>query len=147
MKLPDPNAVLPHGFPMLLVDKSLDHTPGREIVTEKRVGPEEPCFDGLEEGCDPLYPSTLVLESLVQSGALLWLDHLERSGKLESATLLLGGVRGCRISGTVRAGDTIVHTVTIDRLFDDNVIFSGRSAVDGIEVMSIESVVAALRAN
>ena len=62
-------AVLPHRYPFLLVDR-VDSLTGDKIVARKMVTANEPCFTGHFPG-RPIMPGVLILEALAQAGALL----------------------------------------------------------------------------
>lgn len=62
-------AVLPHRYPFLLVDR-VDSRTDDEIVACKLVSANEPFFQGHFPG-RPIMPGVLILEALAQAGALL----------------------------------------------------------------------------
>jgi beta-hydroxyacyl-ACP dehydratase FabZ len=62
-------AVLPHRYPFLLVDR-VDSLTREKIVACKLVTGNEPFFPGHFPG-RPIFPGVLILEALAQAGALL----------------------------------------------------------------------------
>ena len=62
-------AVLPHRYPFLLVDR-VDSLSDEKIVARKMVTANEPFFTGHFPG-NPIMPGVLILEALAQTGALL----------------------------------------------------------------------------
>jgi beta-hydroxyacyl-ACP dehydratase FabZ len=62
-------AVLPHRYPFLLVDR-VDARGGDKIVARKLVTANEPFFAGHFPG-NPIMPGVLIIEALAQAGALL----------------------------------------------------------------------------
>lgn len=62
-------AVLPHRYPFLLVDRVDDLGPAK-IVARKLVSANEPFFAGHFPG-RPIMPGVLIIEALAQAGALL----------------------------------------------------------------------------
>ena len=62
-------AVLPHRYPFLLVDR-VDEVGPERIVARKLVTVNEPCFQGHFPG-NPIMPGVLIIEALAQTGALL----------------------------------------------------------------------------
>jgi 3-hydroxyacyl-[acyl-carrier-protein] dehydratase len=62
-------AVLPHRYPFLLVDR-VDSLSGEKIVARKMVSANEPFFQGHFPG-NPIMPGVLIVEALAQAGALL----------------------------------------------------------------------------
>ena len=62
-------AVLPHRYPFLLVDR-VDDLGCNRIVARKLVSANEPFFQGHFPGL-PIMPGVLIIEALAQAGALL----------------------------------------------------------------------------
>ena len=62
-------AVLPHRYPFLLVDR-VDSVTADRIVARKMVTANEPFFAGHFPG-HPIMPGVLIVEALAQAGALL----------------------------------------------------------------------------
>lgn len=62
-------ALLPHRYPFLLVDRVIEIGPDR-IVALKNVSLNEPFFQGHFPG-HPVMPGVLVVEALAQAGAVL----------------------------------------------------------------------------
>ena len=73
--------VLPHRYPILLVDRILELTPRKRVVGIKNVTINEPFFQGHWPG-QPIMPGVLILEAMAQLAGLLLLRRLENTGKL-----------------------------------------------------------------
>lgn len=120
-------ALLPHRPPMLLVDEVLEVEPGRRIVVQRLVRPDEPWFAGHFPG-DPVLPGVLVAETLAQAAALLHLAaHPDRAGE----TVYLAGLDGIRFRRIVRPGDTLRAEVTATGGKLRVVTFDAVATVDG----------------
>jgi 3-hydroxyacyl-[acyl-carrier-protein] dehydratase len=104
-------AVLPHRYPLLLVDRVLALEPGRRAVALKNVSANEPHFQGHFPG-QPLMPGVLILEAMAQVGALLMLCTPEHRSKLA----LFAGVDACRFRRKVVPGDQLHIEVNLLRL-------------------------------
>ena len=61
---------LPHRYPFLLVDRVLEHEPGRRIVAVKNVTCNEPFFQGHWPG-RPIMPGVLIVEAMAQAAGLM----------------------------------------------------------------------------
>ena len=61
--------ILPHRYPLLMVDKVMECT-HNEITAIKNVTANEPHFQGHFPG-NPIMPGVMMLECLLQAGALL----------------------------------------------------------------------------
>lgn len=78
-------SMLPHRPPFLFVDRVTELEPGKRIVAERLLRPDEPQFAGHFPG-RPILPGVLVTEALAQASGLL----LGLSEKLASPTPLAG---------------------------------------------------------
>ncbi len=75
-ELEDLLTILPHRPPFLFVDRVTELEPGKRIVAERRLRPEEPQFAGHFPG-RAIMPGVLVTEALAQtSGLLLGLSEM-----------------------------------------------------------------------
>ena len=63
-------AILPHRYPFLLVDRIEDLEVGKRVVGLKSVTINEPFFQGHFPG-RPIMPGVLIIEAMAQVGAIL----------------------------------------------------------------------------
>lgn len=68
--------VLPHRYPMLLVDRIVEMEPGVRIVGIKNVTINEPFFQGHFPG-HPIMPGVLIVEAMAQTGGMLMMNTVE----------------------------------------------------------------------
>jgi UDP-3-O-[3-hydroxymyristoyl] N-acetylglucosamine deacetylase/3-hydroxyacyl-[acyl-carrier-protein] dehydratase len=64
--------ILPHRYPMLMVDRIVSIEPGKRIVGIKNVTANEPFFMGHFPGF-PVMPGVLIIEAMAQVGGMLLL--------------------------------------------------------------------------
>ena len=96
--------LLPHRYPMLLVDRILEIEDGKRIVGLKNVSANEQFFQGHFPRA-PVMPGVLIIEALAQCGAVLFLRDLpDREKKL----FLFGGVDKARFRRPVVPGDQLI---------------------------------------
>ncbi|MDE2303771.1 MAG: 3-hydroxyacyl-ACP dehydratase FabZ [Sphingomonadales bacterium] len=72
-------AVLPHRYPLLLVDRVENLVVGEEIHAIKAVSFNEGFFQGHFPG-RPIMPGVLIIEALAQAAAILAIETLELTG-------------------------------------------------------------------
>ena len=65
--------ILPHRYPMILIDRITEITEGVGLTAIKNVTINEPYFAGHFPG-QPVMPAVLILESMAQAGAFLVLN-------------------------------------------------------------------------
>lgn len=95
-------ALIPHRYPFLLVDRILELEPGKRAVGVKLVS----LSDGVFQGHFPAYPvmpGVLIVEALAQTGAVLVMQDAANAGKLP----FFARIDNCRFRQQVRPGDTL----------------------------------------
>ena len=120
-------SVLPHRYPILLVDRVLEIEPGRRVVALKNVTMNEPFFQGHFPGA-PVMPGVLIIEALAQAGAVLLLSDIpDRASKLVYFT----GIDEARFRRPVVPGDQVRLTMEVLKLRARTCKMRGRAEVDG----------------
>ena len=96
-------AILPHRYPFLLIDRVIDMTPKQRIVAIKNVTLNEPFFQGHFPGF-PIMPGVLMVEAIAQAGGALLLTEIEdRAHKL----VVFTGIERARFRRQVVPGDQL----------------------------------------
>ncbi len=96
--------ILPHRYPMLLVDRVLEIEPGQRIVGLKNVSANEPFFAGHFPG-RPVMPGVLIIEALAQCGGLLLMSGLPDP---EDKVIYFLSVDGVKFRRPVIPGDQLI---------------------------------------
>jgi 3-hydroxyacyl-[acyl-carrier-protein] dehydratase len=96
-------ALLPHRFPMLLVDRILELEPGVRVTGLKNVTINEPFFTGHFPGL-AVMPGVLIAEAMAQAAGLMLLVQPQWRGKL----FLMAGIDKARFRRPVVPGDTLI---------------------------------------
>jgi 3-hydroxyacyl-[acyl-carrier-protein] dehydratase len=106
MKLPlestDIQAILPHRYPFLLIDRIVEMTPKQRIVALKNVTANEQFFQGHFPGY-PLMPGVLMIEAMAQTGAVLLLSDIGPGNKLA----VFAGIEKAKFRRQVVPGDQL----------------------------------------
>ena len=94
--------ILPHRYPMLLVDRILEIS-DRRVVGVKNVTANEPFFQGHFPDY-PIMPGVLVVEAMAQCGGVL---ALRRVPDRENKVVLFASIDDCRFRVPVTPGDQL----------------------------------------
>ncbi len=103
--------IIPHRYPILLVDRIIELEPGKRAVGLKNVSANEWFFEGHFPG-NPIMPGVLIVEALAQTVAVAALSAAEFQGKLG----LFAGIDGVRFRRQVVPGDQLRLEVDMGRL-------------------------------
>ncbi len=101
--------IIPHRYPMLLIDRVIELEPLKKIVAIKNVTMNEQVFQGHFPGA-PVYPGVYIIEAMAQAGAvLLFREVPDRESKL----LFFTGIEEARFRRPVVPGDQMRLEVTV----------------------------------
>ncbi len=122
-------AMLPHRQPFLLVDKIIEHDPGKSLVAIKNVTYNEPFFLG-HFPTVPTMPGVLIIEALAQACGLL--TAIETGIKPDSGMIFyFAGIEDARFKRIVEPGDQLRFEVSLDKVKRNLRRFKARALVDG----------------
>jgi beta-hydroxyacyl-ACP dehydratase FabZ len=120
-------SILPHRYPMLLIDRVLDIVPKQRIVAIKNFTINEEFFQGHFPG-HPIVPGVLLVEAMAQAGGILLLqDDPDRERKL----LYFLAIDRARFRRPVVPGDQVRFEVEVLRLKTAHCRLAGKALVDG----------------
>lgn len=102
--------LLPHRYPMLMVDRIIEVDSGQRAVGIKNVTINEPVFTGHYPG-RPIFPGVLIIEAMAQVGGIALLPEGEGAAS-DDRVPLLTGVDKVRFRRPVVPGDTLRIEVT-----------------------------------
>jgi 3-hydroxyacyl-[acyl-carrier-protein] dehydratase len=104
-------AIIPHRFPFLLVDRIVELEEGSRAVGIKAVSANEPYFQGHFPGY-PVMPGVLIVEALAQVGAVALLKLPANRGRIA----FFAGIDGLRFRKQVFPGDTLRLEVQLTKM-------------------------------
>lgn len=133
-------SLLPHRYPLLLVDRVLKVEAGKTITALKNVTINEPFFAGHFPEM-PVMPGVLILEALAQTGGILAFETTQRPEKHRSL-LYFAGIDKARFKRIVYPGDQLILKVDLLQVKRDIWKFNGQATVDGKLVCSAEMLAA-----
>ena len=126
--------ILPHRYPMLLVDRVVEIDEGKRIVGIKNVTANEQFFQGHFPGA-PVMPGVLIVEAMAQCSAVLILRGIpDRDEKL----FLFGGVDKARFRRPVFPGDQLILECELLQKRSNTVRLRGQAKVEGNVVAEAE---------
>lgn len=130
----DIEAMLPHRYPFLLVDKVLEVSDS-EIVGVKNVTMNEPFFQGHFPG-NPVMPGVLQIEAMAQCGGIFALSQVEDPEFYSTYFMKIDNVR---FKQKVIPGDTVVFHLQLESPMRRGLVhMSGKAYVAGKLVSSAE---------
>ena len=128
-------ALLPHRYPFLLVDRVVEFEAHKRVLAYKNVTCNEPFFNGHFPG-QPVMPGVLVVEALAQAGGLL--TQLSHQSGTDGKLFYLVKIDGAKFSRMVVPGDRLELEVTLKRVIRNMAMYSGIARVDGEQAACAE---------
>ena len=119
-------AILPHRYPFLLVDRVTEFEVDKRIVGIKNVSRNERYLSHATNG-SPVLPPTILTEAIAQVGAILILAKPENRQRLP----LFRGIERVRFRRPVRPGDVVEIEASVVRLRKRMGVLKGVARVNG----------------
>lgn len=127
--------LIPHRYPMLLIDRVEDYEPGKWLHGIKNVTYNEPVFQGHFPG-NSIFPGVMILEALAQAtGVLGFKTHEDKAGK---ELYLFASIDNAKFKRPVTPGDTMHLHVEFIKERRGMWKFHGEAKVDGKVVCSAD---------
>lgn len=121
--------MIPHRYPILLVDRILEYELGKRAVGLKNVTMNEPHFQGHFPSF-PIMPGVLIIEAMAQTAAILVVETMgkEAEGKL----VYFMSIEEAKFRKPVVPGDALHIHVEAIRARGTIWKFKGEAKVDGV---------------
>mgnify|MGYP000826315077 FL=1 len=119
--------ILPHRYPMLLVDRILEVEPMKRAVGVKNITANEMQFLGHFPN-EPIMPGVLLIEGMAQVGGVAMLYPEENRGKIA----VFAKIDNVRFRKQVIPGDQVITTAEVTKIMRGNMgIIHCEGRVDG----------------
>lgn len=103
--------IIPHRYPMLLVDRIIELEPMKRAVGIKNITMNEMQFLGHFPG-DPIMPGVLMIEAMAQVGGVALLYPEENRGKIA----VFGKIDNVRFRKQIIPGDQVITEAIITKI-------------------------------
>lgn len=126
--------LLPHRFPILLVDRILDFEPRQWIRGLKNISMSDQVFQGHFPN-RPVFPGVLIVEAMAQTGGCLMMQEFEDRHR---KVIYFMGIDAVKFRKPVLPGDQLVMEVKVVSLRGRICKMRGEAFVDGAKVAEAE---------
>ena len=122
--------ILPHRYPLLLVDRVERMEIGKDIVAYKNISISEPAFQGHFPG-HPIYPGVMILEGMAQAGGILALQSAGFTPEeIEQKVIYFMSIDNAKFRNPVKPGDKLEYRIEIIKLRKNLIVLDGKAYVD-----------------
>ena len=125
--------IIPHRDPFLLIDEVLELEPGKRVVAQKTLKPDEFWFKG-HFPQEPVQPGVLTIEMLAQAGAVCILSLPEYKGRVA----YFAGIDKAKFKRKILPGETIRLELEVVKVRGPVGVGKTVATVDGKKAVSAE---------
>ena len=118
--------LLPHRYPMVLIDRIIEIEHGKTLTAIKNVTINEPYFAG-HFPSQPIMPAVLILESMSQSGSFLVLNSVPEPLK---KNMLFSSITNSKFRAPIVPGDQVKIDMELAKIRLGAVKLIGKAFVD-----------------
>jgi len=106
--------ILPHRYPLLLIDRVTEMEVGKSIVAYKNVTIGEQVFQGHFPG-HPIYPGVMIIEGMAQAGGVLAFKSMAPSVQEETKekVVYFMSIDKAKFRAPVTPGDKLVYCLSV----------------------------------
>ena len=126
-------AILPHRYPFLLIDRITELEEGKSAKGRKNVTINEPFFLGHFPG-HPIMPGVLIVEAMAQVAGVLAF----KSANVSNKVVYFMGIDKARFRRPVTPGDTLELSLTVIKSRGSIWVFKGEAHESGALVAEAE---------
>jgi len=104
--------ILPHRYPMLLVDRITNLEPKNMIIGYKNISISDQVFQGHFPN-HPIYPGVMILEGMAQTGGILAFKSLDDDIDVDSKVVYFMSIDKAKFRSPVKPGDRLEYRVSV----------------------------------
>ena len=130
-------AILPHRYPLLLVDKITDMELGKFVRGYKNISISDQVFQGHFPG-HPIYPGVLILEGMAQTGGVLAFKSMTQQVNPAEKVVYFTGIDKAKFRSPVRVGDRLDYEMSVVKNRGALWVFEGKAFVENALVAEAE---------
>ena len=130
-------AILPHRYPLLLVDKITQMELGKFVRGYKNISISDQVFQGHFPG-HPIYPGVLILEGMAQTGGVLAFKSMTQQVNPAEKVVYFTGIDKAKFRSPVRVGDRLDYEMNVVKNRGALWVFEGKAFVENVLVAEAE---------
>jgi len=130
--------ILPHRYPLLLIDRVTEVTNNEKLLGFKNVSIGEQVFEGHFPG-HPIYPGVMILEGMAQAGGILAFKSMDMTEEEAAEKVVyFMSIDKAKFRAPVRPGDKLEYEITVIKNKGAIWMLQGKAYVDGTLVSEAE---------
>lgn len=130
--------ILPHRYPLLLIDRVTDIVNNEKLLGFKNVSIGEQVFEGHFPG-HPIYPGVMILEGMAQAGGILAFKSMDMTEEEAAEKVVyFMSIDKAKFRAPVRPGDRLEYEISVIKNKGAIWVLQGKAFVDGNMVSEAE---------
>lgn len=130
--------ILPHRYPLLLIDRVTDIVNNEKLLGFKNVSIGEQVFEGHFPG-HPIYPGVMILEGMAQAGGILAFKSMDMTEEEAAEKVVyFMSIDNAKFRSPVRPGDRLEYEISVIKHKGAIWVLQGKAFVDGKLVAEAE---------
>ncbi len=130
--------ILPHRYPLLLIDRVTEVINHKKLVGFKNVSIGEQVFEGHFPG-HPIYPGVMILEGMAQAGGILAFKSMDMTEEEAAEKVVyFMSIDKAKFRAPVRPGDKLEYEISVIKNKGAIWVLHGKAFVDAKLVAEAE---------